>query len=219
MTNKLIGKSLRESKTFFLLSLFLISLLSSCGIFKSVSIEKRLYRPGYSISTNSVKIIPAKNTVTNENKKNTSNRGTSFTQMQRNEIQIDTKGAPSSLPGGNLKKVKTNVSTKGKTISSKVKNVLMAPIHKAKTIPKSEKIIPNNETKGITEGKSYSLSTVLFVIGAVLIIWGLSVLFGSIAMMSADIALALTIIIGLALVIIWGLIVLMVKSWFNGTDS
>lgn len=219
MINKLISKSLVKDRAIFLFPLLLIFLLSSCGVFKNVGIEKRHYRPGYSISTNSVKIVPVKNTVTNENKKNTSNRGTTFTEIQKSEIQTYTKGESLSLPDSHLKKAKTIVSAKGKTISKKVKNVAMAPIHKAKAISKSEKIISANAKKIVTEGKTYSLSTVLFVVGAILIIWGLAVLFGSIAMMSADIALALTIIIGLALVIVWGLIVLMVKSWFNGTGS
>ena len=66
------------------------------------------------------------------------------------------------------------------------------------------------------EGKSYSLSTVLFVIGAVLIFWGLWVLFTSISIMSADIALALTIILSILFIIIWGIIVLLVKEWITG---
>lgn len=206
----------------FLLPFLLIFLLSSCGIFKNVGVEKRLYRPGYSFSTNSGKILPVKNLGTSENnesKKNISSREAVLHETQKNEVLSNTESRSPTLVRSHLNNVKTIALGRVKNITNKVKDVTVSPIHKVKAVLKPKKVISANAKKVVTEGKTYSLSTVLFVVGAICIIWGLAVLFGSIAMMSADIALALTIILGLALVIVWGLTVLMVKSWFNGTDS
>jgi hypothetical protein len=222
MIDRQIAKRLTNRRANFLFPLLLLFLLSSCGVFKNAGITKRHYRPGYSISSNSVKAVPVKNVVnsdSNENKKSISGREAVLTEVQKNESPSNTESRSPTLVRSHLNNVKAIALGRVKNITDKVKDVTGAPIHKVKSVLKPKKVISANAKKVVTEGKTYSLSTVLFVVGAILIIWGLSVLFGSIAMMSADIALALTIIIGLALVIVWGLIVLMVKSWFNGTNS
>jgi hypothetical protein len=195
-----------------------ILLISSCGSFKNIGIEKRLYRPGYSVSTNSLKTVPAKNITACKNNKNAFDYKAALTEVQKTEEPKTTKKSTSTLHDNHLKKVKTLVFTKGKNSIKTIGKAGQLTLHKAKTILKPEKIISGNVTEAPEEGKSYSLSTVLFVVGAVIIIWGTAVFFGSISIMSADIALTLTILVGLFLVLLWGLIVLMVKSWFNGSE-
>lgn len=220
MTNRLIGKSPIKGKTILLLPLLLTLLLSSCSSLKNVGLEKRHYRPGYYVSINSngsLKAIPAANADANKKQVINSDYETIFTK--RREKETETKVHSSSFLNNQENKVKSGVSHMGKKLANAVKDVGTTAIHKEKEVLKPKKADSSEGTKVRTEGKTYSLSTVAFVVGAILIIWGLSVLFASIPMMSADIALALTILIGLALVIIWGLIVLIIKSWFNGDNE
>ncbi len=203
------------------LSCLLILLLSSCGSFRNGGLEKRHYRPGYFISTNSsnsLKAVPAGNTVPGKEREVVSVKDAVLNEKQK-KAQPETKKQFSAFVNSRLNMVKARVSNTGEKLVGAVKDVGTSSDHIEKATLKPEKINSGKETKVRAEGKTYSLSTVAFVVGAILIIWGLAVLFASIPMMSTDIALALTILIGLALVIIWGLIVLMIKSWFNGDNE
>ena len=220
MTNKLIVKSFVNSRAIFLFPLLLILLLSSCGMVKNVGIEKRLYRPGYNISTNSANTLPVKNIVASTVRKNSSDTEAAFAERQEMEITTNMERDSYSVVNNHLNKVKAIFPEKKKKVTNAVRKMGLFPIHKAEPVLKPEKV---NSGRIITvpaeEGKSYSLSTVMFVVGAICIIWGLAVLFSGISMMSTSIAMALTIILGLVLVIAWGLLILMIKEWFNGTSN
>ncbi len=219
MINKLTIKSSLKSKTFFLLPFFSVFILSSCGVFKNVGIEKRLYRPGYSIANNSLRAIPAKNIAANEKRATVSNREI-FTKRQNREAVTKTIVHLPGLFHTNLNKIKTIVSNKRKTITTTTKNAGIPPIPKAETIFKIKKATSVKSAKLPNDAKTYSLSTIMFIIGAILIFLGIfDLLLTLFPVMLSSIAIALAIAIGAVFVIIWGLLILMFKSWFNGTDD
>ncbi|MES2590425.1 MAG: hypothetical protein V4608_00985 [Bacteroidota bacterium] len=212
-----MGKIVQKRNFIFLLQLGSILFFSSCGIFKNAGIEKRLYRPGYSITGNSTKPTPSKNTVFSTKNETKSDNDSPF-EVQSLKSMNNAKELSSSF-SASTEKTKTIVSNTRTNSTNTFKSQSIQPAHKVETVLKTKKAVSTRSTKLPQEGKTYSATTVFFVGGSILILWGLISLWALFPIMSASIALALTIIIGLALVIIWGLIVLMIKAWYVGDDE
>lgn len=205
-------------KAAFLFSFFSVVILSSCGILRNSGIEKRVYRPGYSISHNSQKALPVKNIIPDEKSVAISNRK-NWAQGQTTEGVAKTDSSGAFHVNFN-KKLKAIAASKEKNVKKIVRKRGSVPIHKVETILKTEKAVSAKSEKLPADGKTYSLSTAMFIIGSIFIVWGISVLLATLfPMMATGFAIALTIIIGIIFVILWGLLILIIKSWFNGTDD
>lgn len=204
-------------KAVFLYSFFFV-FFSSCGILKNLGVEKRLYRPGYNIPHNSQKAVTVKNRTPDAKSAATSNRK-NWDQRQTTEGVIQTDSSGTFHVNFN-KKLKAIAAGKEKNVKKSVKKPGFVPIHKVETILETEKAVNAKSATLPAEGKTYTLSTVMFVIGSIFIVWGIAVLLAMLfPMMSTSIAIVLTIIIGILFVTIWGLVILIFKSWFNGTDD
>lgn len=215
-----LKKTKRESAVVFILA-FTLLLLSSCDMLKNVGLEKRHYRPGYSHSGGSLKATSINTGVININSETVSNGVVDFNKVKEKEAPVKEEKNSPMLIKHHLKGVTAKVSAKTKNMSRNIINIGAFPARKANLLEQPKRRAAENTNASIIkpDGKSYSFSTIVFIVGAIVILWALAAFFSSILIMSADIALALTIFFGIIFIIIWGMIVLWLKDFFCGGDS
>lgn len=221
MGNSILKGKLKKMKgrpPFFFILIFVLLSLSSCDMLKNAGLEKRHYRPGYSYSGGSLKATSVNAHIINLNSETNSNGVVDFNKVKEREGPIKEDENFPVLIKHHFKSAAAKVSDKTKNMGRNIINIGLTPAKKVAQVehPKGQATANKNGSLIKPDGKSYSFSTIVFIIGSIVILWALASFFSSILIMSADIALALTIFFGIIFIIIWGLIVLWLKDFFGG---